>query len=452
MTVKNNHQHFLNLRKEYSFFEYQSYSFSFINGNLVAEFCFSLSGKVSFKPTITIPSRDFYLVNLDKTGLDNFVFHIGMVELISYWKAACSPRVIIKPHKLNQDQISWWKKLYFNGLGEFFYLNGIETDQDVFMSISSQGVEMGVSTTKLDDNKVVIPIGGGKDSVVTLELLKNKGIKVIPMIVNPREASIRTIETAGFNENQSVIVQRKIDGKLLELNSQGFLNGHTPFSALLAFTGVLSCINAGVSNIALSNESSANESTVPGSKINHQYSKSFEFEDDFNQYVKKYLNPNINYFSFLRPVNELQIAKLFSGFPQHFNGFRSCNVGSSTDSWCGMCPKCLFTFIILSPFVEVAVLQNIFGKDMLNDPTLEDIFKELAGIADIKPFECVGTPDEVMAALAKYSINNFNDVVLLKNIDLKSKIKEFHRMISEYNTEHLLSKRFESILKNELND
>ena len=452
MTVKNNHQHFLNLRKEYSFFEYQSYSFSFINGNLVAEFCFSLSGKVSFKPTITIPSRDFYLVNLDKTGLDNFVFHIGMVELISYWKAACSPRVIIKPHKLNQDQISWWKKLYFNGLGEFFYLNGIETDQDVFMSISSQGVEMGVSTTKLDDNKVVIPIGGGKDSVVTLELLKNKGIKVIPMIVNPREASIRTIETAGFNENQSVIVQRKIDGKLLELNSQGFLNGHTPFSALLAFTGVLSCVIAGVSNIALSNESSANESTVPGSKINHQYSKSFEFEDDFNQYVKKYLNPNINYFSFLRPVNELQIAKLFSGFPQHFNGFRSCNVGSSTDSWCGMCPKCLFTFIILSPFVEVAVLQNIFGKDMLNDPTLEDIFKELAGIADIKPFECVGTPDEVMAALAKYSNNNFDDVVLLKNIDLKNKINEFQRLISEYNTEHLLSERFESILKNELND
>ena len=282
MTVKNNHQQYLNLRKEYSTFEYQSYSFCFNNGNLEAEFCFSLDNQVLFKPTVCIPLKDFFGPNLDSNLLSNFVFHIGMVELVSYWKAACPPNVVIKPHSLNYDQIKWWKKLYFNGLGEFFYLNGVDVDEISFMSITSDGDPLGISDIELDNDKVIVPIGGGKDSVVTLELLKNSSLEIIPLIVNPREASIRTIETGGYKKEQSIIVKRTIDPKLLELNSRGYLNGHTPFSAMLAFTGALCCAISGISNIALSNESSANESTVPGSNINHQYSKSFEFETSFN--------------------------------------------------------------------------------------------------------------------------------------------------------------------------
>ncbi len=448
--MRNNHQKFIDLRREYPFFEYQSYSFCVKNGSIEAEFCFNLSNRIIFRPSIIIPIRDFFSThNIEANGLDNYIFHIGMVELISYWKAACPPKVIIRSHILNYEQVQWWKKLYYNGLGEFFYLNGIDIDQDSFMTIDSQGGKLNTSNSNLDRSKVLVPIGGGKDSVVTIELLKNSKVDVVPLVVNPREASTRTINIAGFTDLQSIFVTRKLDSSLLELNNQGFLNGHTPFSALLAFTGALCCFISGISNVALSNESSANESTVPGSNVNHQYSKSFEFEEDFNNYVKKYINKNINYFSFLRPLNELQIAKLFSKQPQHFVSFRSCNVGSKNDSWCGKCPKCLFTYIILSPFIETSKLEDIFDKNMLADISLEKSYNELTGIDEVKPFECVGTPDEVVAALSKVGVNNKS---VFKPVKLNKRFVSFKKLINDYNTENLLPDEFESIIKDALDD
>ena len=406
MKRENNHNKYLTLRGQFPFFEYQSYSFHINNQNLEAEFVFNLSDKYLFKPSIKIPLKEFYAFNnIEKEKLKTFVFHIGMVELISYWKAACPTKLIIRPFLLNEVQVNWWKKLYYNGLGEFFYLNSIETNLQDFMEISSQGEPLRTVSIEFNKEGIIVPIGGGKDSVVTLELLKSGGENVTPMTLNPREASIRSIESAGYTIENSIVVERKIAPLLLELNREGFLNGHTPFSALLAFVNILTATLSGIRYIALSNESSANESTVPGSDINHQYSKSFEFEEDFNWYVKHFINADIRYFSFLRPINELQIARLFSNYPHHFDGFRSCNVGSKMDNWCGECPKCLFTFIILSPFMNQHKLTSIFGKDLFDDNTLKPIFNELTGKSEVKPFECVGTPDEIKAAL-RFTLKN----------------------------------------------
>ena len=108
---------------------------------------------------------------------------------------------------------------------------------------------------------------------------------------------------------------------------------------------------------------------------------------------------NYNYFSFLRPLSELQIAMLFSRFTQYHDVFRSCNVGSKQDVWCGHCAKCLFAYIILSPFIAPERLNAIFGKPMLDDETLQHEFLQLVGEAETKPFECVGTVSEVRQAL-----------------------------------------------------
>jgi hypothetical protein len=44
-------------------------------------------------------------------------------------------------------------------------------------------------------------------------------------------------------------------------------------------------------------------------------------------------------------------------------------------------------------------MVHIFGEDLLNKPSLQQYFDELTGIAENKPFECVGTVDEVNQAL-----------------------------------------------------
>jgi len=276
------------------------------------------------------------------------------------------------------------------------------------------------------------------------------------LIMNPRGASSATANIAGF-ENNTIVIKRFLDKKLLELNEQGFLNGHTPFSALLAFVSVLSAAITGKKYIALSNESSANESTVVGTMVNHQYSKSLEFEADFREYVRESLTKDIHYFSLLRPLSELQIASIFAKNSAYFNDFRSCNVGSKTNIWCGKCSKCLFTFIILSPFIEPKVLVEIFGNNLLNNSELKQFFDELTGVADVKPFECVGTVDEVNIALCLAMKMYDGELPFLLKYFKKIKDTNYCKnainlsKLSNIETEHFLEDRFLKLLKAKLN-
>ena len=393
---------FSGLRQSYPEFVFESFSHTENNDVLSATFVFRVGTEV-FQPTFKIPVRSFFSKNRHNIGdLQRLIFNIGMIELISYWKATCSPKVIIKASSLPQEQKGYWKKLYFNGLGEFFYTNGIAADMDSFMDIiSDKGDLISVVAMSEKTDGVIVPIGGGKDSVVTLELLKKHRSNVIPLIINPRGATLETLKMAGFEEKDAIIIHRTIDKNLLALNAKGFLNGHTPFSAMLATYSVLASYLTGVVDVALSNELSADESTVHNSSVNHQYSKSLGFENDFRAYTRNHVLKEHNYFSFLRPLNELKIASLFSEFTQYYPVFKSCNVGSKQDVWCEECSKCLFAYIILSPFIEEEILAKaIFSKNLLEKKSLETTFMELIGKTPTKPFECVGTVEEVNVALA----------------------------------------------------
>lgn len=457
MTLKNNFTLFNELRQEFDFLKYESFEIVKHSDKLDFSFCFNLSGKVLFNASYSLPFNCF--INVEKlynTNLiENIIFNIGMSELVSYWKAACPREVIIKPAFLNNEQIEWWKNLYYNGLGEFFWLNNIKTSKDEFMHISSNSIKSWETDESEYANNLLVPVGGGKDSVVSLELLK-KNKNVIPFAINPRGAIFDTLKSAGFEENQLFIINRYLDKQLLDLNSKGYLNGHTPFSSVVAFNTLLAAHLTNSKYIALSNESSANESTVPGSDINHQYSKSIYFERDFRYYVNKNISKELNYFSFLRPLSELQIAKLFSKYKNHYFTFKSCNVGSKTDSWCGKCPKCLFTYIILSPFIKQETLEKIFDKNIFNDIELKNELDKLIGIADVKPFECVGTIEEVNIALS-FLLNQKNvDKSLLmyyNNINIFDKyIKLSEYDFKNFNEENFLPGHFKVILKNALDE
>ena len=437
---------FEELRSKYQEFIYDKYEIEDNQDTVKITYYFEIPGLTTFTPSYEI--KKSYL----KKDIDSFskylIFHIGLVELISYYKCVCPKKVIINAGYINDEQISFFKKLYYYGLGEFLYINNIDISYDDLMDIEVNGSKESYDIDYHGEGNL-IPVGGGKDSCVSLELLKNMNNN--PFIINPKQVHLDCAYAAGYSDSDIITIKRNLDRKIVDLNKEGYLNGHTPFSALVSFVTYLMAYLTNKRYIVLSNEDSSNESTVIGTKINHQYSKSYEYENDFNEYTKKFFNIDITYFSFLRPLKEVQIALLFSEFKKYHKIFKSCNVGSKETSWvwCGKCAKCLFVYIILSPKLYKNELIDIFGKDLYEDETLLPIFKELIGDALTKPFECVGEIKEVRYALSKTISKLDNLPYLLKYY------KDNYEMVDEplesnYNETNNLPDEYAEILKERL--
>lgn len=435
------------LRNKYDTFIYDSYEIEELENTTKITYNFIVPSLTQYKPTLEV--KKFKIDSFTK----NLIFHIGLVELVSYWKATCSKNVIIKAGYINKEQIEFFKKLYFYGLGELFYTNGITPNYDDFINIKCDLKEQNIEIPNYVGNGNLIPIGGGKDSNVTLEIMKSDFEDNLCFIINPKQVTLSCAQTAGYSNEKIVTVKRTIDKNLIELNKQGFINGHTPFSALVAFLSYFNAYITGKKYILLSNESSANESNVDGTKINHQYSKTYEFECDFNEYTKKYFKIDIKYFSLLRPLSEYQIAMLFSNYEKYHEIFKSCNVGSKKEPWhwCCSCPKCLFVYIILSPFLYKEKLIRIFGEDLFEKEDLLDIFIELTGYGKTKPFECVGTYEEVRYAITKTISKLDKQPYLLKYYKEHFELENLNKNLeNKYNLENNLNPYFENLLKSEL--
>ena len=447
-----------NLRGKYPEFIYKGFDFSESQTEIVANFHFSITGLADFSPKWTFPKKDKTKNYNDNKIFRQMLFSLGMTELVSYWKITCSPVIKVLCGELNEKQITFWKQLYFSGLGEFFYRNNITASQDDFVTIESMGTDFnGTAQLVSENNNCLIAIGGGKDSIVSLEVLKSNFENNYCYIINPRGATIKTVQTAGYDNNKVVSFSRTLDKNMLELNKQGFLNGHTPFSAIVAFSSIIGAYINDIKYVVLSNEASANESTVKDSDVNHQYSKSFRFEQDFHNYEKEFINSGVYYFSLLRPMSELQIAEYFAKQEKYHGIFKSCNVGSKTDIWCKSCSKCLFVSLILSPYLSLNQLYKIFDKDILNDKAMQNDFEQLIGMTDEKPFECVGSIDEINTAVTQAikSLENKGERLpylfeFYKTTGLYSEYKNKPNSYKGYfEEENLLPPQFEKLLIDE---
>jgi len=394
------------LRKKYPKFVYEKYSYKISGNNLEIFFDFSIKPDIKFRPKIIIENVNPVLVKrIGDRELNNLIFHLGLMEIPSYWKVTCSPEIEIRAGYLNQEQIKWWKDLIIKGMGQFFYENKIDWRKPNFLTMfTNQAIASFVDLKfkkGLNRNKYLVPVGGGRDAIVTLELLQKRNKEINCFLVNPTRAAKEVLKKAKIKK--PLIIKRGIDPTLLKLNKKGYLNGHTPFTAALSFLAVFCGVLFDYKNIAFSLEKSANEGNVRylGRMINHQWSKSSEFERKFKSYCKKYLVKNINYFSLLRSYTELEISKMFLKYPQYFSAFSSCNIGQKTGKeWCGNCPKCLFVYATFYPFLEKKELLKIFGRDIFQNKKLLLTMKELLGQGRVKPFECVGTKRESRLAFS----------------------------------------------------
>lgn len=450
---------FWELREKYSSIIYENYQIIDNNDNIEIIYKFSIPSLETFNPKIIIPKSIIKRNDIDNDFFNYLVFHIGVIELISYYKSVCAKNIVIKCGYLNKEQINWFKKLYYNGLGEFLYRNNIDISMDNLVDFIIEAQHENFQKRSFESFGNLINVGGGKDSCVSLSILENESNNAC-FLMNAKKPMIDCAKISGYSDNDIYCVERIIDkDKIIKLNNLGFLNGHIPISSVIAFISYLVAYLSGKENIILSNEESANESYVKGKNINHQYSKSFEFELDFYNYTTTYFSDNIKYFSLLRPLKELQIAYIFSKLKKYHKIFKSCNLGSKKESWnwCLDCSKCLFVYLILSPFLSEGDLLEIFGENLLNKDSLLNDFIGLIGESENKPFECVGTYEEVVYCVNK-SIQKYFDShqklpsLLQYYFDKYGLKKVDDSILSYYNENNNLDEEFIKLVKEKINN
>lgn len=448
-----------NLRQQHRQLIYHGLSWQLRGQDLQLTFALELTPEINFQPQLTLKNFPLAqwpelqsaksLVELSPPIMRLF-FNLGLAEIPSYWKAACPAEVILHTppgYTLSQAELAWWHDLLLNGLAEFFYQNQIDFTAVDFVSFKQTAMEVVTETINFDPQKIrqdfqiktvadylpqlkkgrlLVPVGGGKDSATVLAILEKAQLDYDILLLHPQSPAAgqiaRRLRQEGHCQN-IIELERSIDPQLLRLNQADYLNGHTPFSAYLAFAALTAAYFYGQQQVVLANEASADEenSIFHGQEINHQYSKSSAFEAKFQWYCQHFLLQNPprstsrtqttpttpQYFSLLRSMSELQITQLFcqlikdqAALQPLLQEFRSCNVGQKAGVWCEHCPKCAFVFLMLSACLAPArVSPGIFQHNLLADKELFSTYRDLLGKGDKKPFECVGTFAESQEAL-----------------------------------------------------
>ena len=379
------------LQKKFPLISFEKFFWSFSKRKIEILFFYQLS-KIKFTHKISISSPE----NISHQNIENLIFHLGVAEILNYWKLSASPTIEIKAGFLGKKEISFYRDFFLKGMGEFFYQNKINFKEKKFLNfkISSQK-KYPFSKFPLKE-RYLLAFGGGKDSFLSYEKLKKEKKEFFLVISNLENLPRVQKFLKDFKIKKVIKIKREIDKKILALNKKGFLNGHVPITGILHFLFSVVACAFDFKYVVFSNEKSANEGNTfyLGQKINHQYSKSDDFEKKFKNFSKKFLNPNLEVFSLLRNLYEKEIAKKFSKLEKYFPYFLSCNKGQKEGKWCKNCPKCLFLYFSLYPFLDEKKLLSIFGENLLEKKKFLRTFQSFFDKRFKKPFECVGTKNE----------------------------------------------------------
>lgn len=391
-------------------------SFSFDDKTLLAKFIYAFDNEVFFEEIVDF-SCEWFIIrdSIDKNIIDNMLFHIHIALWISYYKLFPTKNLIIETWKIDKNQVLFWKNFYINWLGEFLYKNKI-SPKWLFNFVSSSDTNYEKIDFKVK-NKSLIPIWWWKDSLVSIELFKKSWLDFETVVFWKIDVIKQNCINLVWKKN--LLIKRILSDKLFELNKKWYYNWHVPITWIIAFVMQLAMYLYDYKYIVLSNEKSSNYWNLIWEwfSINHQYSKSLDFEIDFWRYVNDYISSDLKYFSLLRWFYEVKIAEIFSNlWKKYFEVFSSCNNNFKINSiwneksiiWCNNCPKCAFVYAILRPYISKEETLKIFWKELYDDKNLEILFEELLWISWNKPFECVWEAEEVLYSM-KLTLNIFGE-------------------------------------------
>jgi hypothetical protein len=429
-------------------FRFVSWNFDEETGT--ASFFYALDNGSEFIETFQFQPSSFNLDAKRRQALKTCLQNLFLVTGISYYKTAVPPVIIIDNFDIPKETAVFMENLYVNGLGEFAFRNELNLCDHIRFPFSTTCLP-NPSDLKLR-RRTLIPIGGGKDSIVTLEILKSAGEPITLFSLGDFQP---IKDVAEKSKLPLISVGRRLSSNLIKLNAQGALNGHVPISAIIAFVLPIVAILYDFDIAVLSNERSASSGNLIMNNfdVNHQYTKSFEFEKAVSKYFKTHLLKNFEYFSFLRPFSELAIARLFSNYQAYSHLFTSCNSVFRIDNkksnglWCLNCAKCRSTFLLLAPFMKKESLVAIFGADLLNDEKQIHGYAELLGIEGHKPFDCVGEAEEYIVAITLLAKQPDwkNDLIVRRFTGLLPS-KSLNEKVFNFSENNILPSYYETIL------
>ena len=361
--------------------------------------------------TVVVPGAPFELDAARAAAAERALRLLHLVAGVSYYKAAVSREIRIDGYAIDADTAALLENLYLHGLGEFAYRNGLDLHGRIRFPVGARSSATGADvalesapTLNLGEHALVA-IGGGKDSLVSIEALRDLGVEQTVAWIGGSQLIAACAARTGL---PTLNIGRQLAPQLFEYNRQGAWNGHIPVTAVNSAILVFAAVLLGFDQVVFSNERSASYgSIIPGTgEVNHQWSKGWAFESAFGDYVQRRIAADLRYYSLLRPLSELAVARQFAKSDRYDAWFSSCNrnfhlLGERPAArWCGVCPKCHFVFLALAPFMPKPRLTAIFGRNLLDDPDQTAGYDALLEYQDHKPFECVGEGRESRAAMA----------------------------------------------------
>lgn len=340
-----------------------------------------------------------------KPAFDAALHLLHLVAGISYYKAGVPDRIEAGTGAPDAAGAELLDALYLHGLAEFAYRNKLDLRGRIAFPHAAAGARPAATGLGLP-HRTLVPIGGGKDSLVVVEALKAIGVEATATWVGASPLIAVVAERTGL---PMLNIGRELSPVLFDYNRMGAWNGHIPVTAINSAILACAAVLYGFDAIAFANERSASAATLEyeGQSVNHQWSKGWAFERMFAAYLRTHVAADLDFFSLLRPFSELAVTRAFAKTgTAYFDVFSSCNRNfrilgpKPADRWCGHCPKCHFVFLALAPFLPKPRLLQIFGGNLLDDESQAPGFDALIEYRDHKPFECVGEAAEARVAFA----------------------------------------------------
>src|SRR3989344_5219990 len=142
---------------------------------------FKDNSSIHFTETINLPKKP--LTSPDKKALKKMLESLHIMLGISYYKLYC-PQTVIIPYELSKKEASFWNTVYKKGLGEFLFRNHLDPaiipKFPYQKNVKAPNYQLPTTNYPLPttNSRCLVGIGGGKDSIVSLELLKSRGADI----------------------------------------------------------------------------------------------------------------------------------------------------------------------------------------------------------------------------------------------------------------------------------